>query len=178
MNILTMLAASALLFVAGVVGSYSGGRVAEPERATSYAVTAVQPTARLDAPGRDEVEAAMPVVAATGSAPLVRDLSPTDRVRVLTIAQWRAIRDSGGPPVTVAMHATCESGWDEKAVGKANEAGVMQLHPVHEPWLRSIGYTWGQMFEMGPNLRAAVLLAERDGWGIWTTAGGCREWTR
>ena len=65
--------------------------------------------------------------------------------------------------------ARCESTWNPRAVGAAGERGLMQIHPVHRPWLEALGYPWPSMWHAGTNLRAALLLYERrGGWDDWS----------
>lgn len=67
----------------------------------------------------------------------------------------------------VQVIAWCESRGDASKVGAAGEAGVMQIHPVHRELVRRLGYSWAQMFELGPNMAVAAYIAARDGFGPW-----------
>lgn len=66
--------------------------------------------------------------------------------------------------------ARCESGLNPRATGAAAERGIFQIHPVNRGWLNRNGFTWSQMYEAGPNIRAAALMWRQNGWGPWTCA--------
>lgn len=78
----------------------------------------------------------------------------------------------------------CESGvdtdrdgvrdaFDPLATGSAGERGVMQIHPAHARAggiIARLGYTWDQMYEVGPNLAVALAIYLAGGWGAWSCA--------
>lgn len=65
--------------------------------------------------------------------------------------------------------ARCESQLQpDPGRGAAGEIGIMQIHPVHRPWLEELGYPWSSLLHAGTNLRVAWLLQQRDGWGAWS----------
>lgn len=82
-------------------------------------------------------------------------------------------------PIQTTRVATCESGIDldfdgvkesidRLAVGGQGERGPMQIHPMHIALINRMGYTWDQMFEVGPNMRVAHVLYDALGWGGWS----------
>lgn len=81
------------------------------------------------------------------------------------------------PSGAVAV-AHCESSLQPDAVGPAGERGIMQIHPVHIPGLiAELGYTWNDMFQVGPNLEVARAIYDDAArwhwygpWGPWTCA--------
>jgi soluble lytic murein transglycosylase-like protein len=60
--------------------------------------------------------------------------------------------------------ARCESGMNPRAVGRAGERGLMQIHPVHFGWVDE-----ARLFDPLYNARIAYRLS-RDGtsWAQWT----------
>ena len=73
-------------------------------------------------------------------------------------------------PVTATCIAWRESRLDPRAVGRAGERGIFQIHPVHRSWL---GARWQRLFDPVENARAARELQRRAGWSPWTTASLC-----
>lgn len=68
--------------------------------------------------------------------------------------------------------ADCESlGLNPHATGDAGERGLFQIHPkYHQDRIRRLGFTWDQMYEVGPNIAVAVDLYAEQGWSPWTCA--------
>lgn len=68
--------------------------------------------------------------------------------------------------------ADCESvGLNPGATGKAGERGLFQIHgKYHQERIRRLGFTWDQMYEVGPNIAVAVDLYAEQGWSPWTCA--------
>lgn len=61
----------------------------------------------------------------------------------------------------------CESRGDPGARNRSGATGLLQLMPVHARRAASLGYSWGQMVEPGPNLAVAESLWEEQGWRPW-----------
>jgi len=70
--------------------------------------------------------------------------------------------------------AFCESRWNPLAEGRAGERGLMQIHPIHIPRIQRLGYTWAQMYEVGPNLAVAFDLWSEQGTRPWRGSSSCR----
>jgi len=60
------------------------------------------------------------------------------------------------------------------AEGRAGERGLMQIHPIHIPRIQRLGYTWAQMYEVGPNLAVAFDLWSEQGTRPWRGSSSCR----
>lgn len=101
--------------------------------------------------------------------PNARTLEPGEVVKVLTVRQWRALEQSGGPVATMAMIMVCESNGDTTAIGAAGERGAFQVTPR---W-------WGPVPAdlEGQALQAAAIMHEH-GDRPWTTRHGCDRWTK
>lgn len=87
-------------------------------------------------------------------------LWPYDDRQALSVADCESGDYDGLPPYVPTANAT----------GKAAERGPFQIHPTHaNDLLPRLGLTWGQMYDVGPNVAAAIALYEdRGGWGHWT----------
>lgn len=104
------------------------------------------------------------------------DLAPTDRVRVLTLEQWRWLqRHFPGREYEMGRIAFCESGWDVAAVGAYGERGWLQIHPIH-----ATTFPVEALHDPEVNGQVgAMLLARQPDAGDWLgTKDGCREWNR
>lgn len=76
-----------------------------------------------------------------------------------------------GPNTGAAYRvAMCETGQtlDARAEGADLERGLMQLHPIHRERIETMGYTWGQMYEVQANLRVAKAIYDEQGWQPWS----------
>ena len=62
----------------------------------------------------------------------------------------------------------CESGGDPLAVGALGERGVLQLHPIHRQLVERMGYAWGDMFQLGPNILVAEAIWKESEWQPWS----------
>jgi soluble lytic murein transglycosylase-like protein len=82
---------------------------------------------------------------------IIRDVWPDDlEDRALTIA-WR---ESRYRPDVTSSTGCCR--------------GVFQLHQVHLSWMRAYGVTSvNQLFDAETNIRMALVLFQRSGWGPW-----------
>jgi hypothetical protein len=101
-------------------------------------------------------------------AVLARTLAPGERVRILTLEQWRAIHASGGSEEPLARIGWCESGLSASAVGAAGEQGAWQvLARFHGPVPMTLAAQATQ---------AAAIMAVQ-GETPWTGTE-CAEWTR
>lgn len=142
----------------------------EPTPAAMLALAVVQ-----EPPPR--VVREQPVVAA-------RVVAPVSSGRAVSAATFYDVAAAVGLPATSYMLsiAMCESGYDSNAdgykdtldagaTGRAGERGVMQIHPTHAARLiPSLGYTWDQMYEVGPNLAVAAVLFQAGGYSPWSCA--------
>lgn len=72
-------------------------------------------------------------------------------------------------PNQAAAIVDCETGgtWNTYAIGRYGERGLFQIHPIHGALIRSLGYTWDDMFDPEANARVARALYERSGWTPW-----------
>ena len=61
----------------------------------------------------------------------------------------------------------CESRHDGTRVGLAGERSKWQIHPIHKPLVKQLGFTWEQMQEPRASLIVAV--------AIWKQRGGSFE---
>jgi hypothetical protein len=62
--------------------------------------------------------------------------------------------------------ARCESHLDPRAVGKARERGLFQIHPIHRSWL---GPLWARLFHPRVNAEVAWRMSKHGtDWGPWT----------
>lgn len=64
--------------------------------------------------------------------------------------------------------AFCESGGNPDAVGRALEAGLMQIHPANAPYVRRMGYAWSDLYDPEVNLLVA--------WSMYLESGP-RPWS-
>lgn len=96
------------------------------------------------------------------SSPPAVDLGPSGSTEE---AIYAVFGDEGANAVAVAR---CESGMDPGRTGSAGERGIFQIHPTHRHWVESMGYSWDQMYEVGPNLQVAFALWSGAGWGPWS----------
>lgn len=101
---------------------------------------------------------------------LARDLTPTDRVRVLTVEQWRAtLAFPMDQQYIAARTLICESGGNPRAVGAAGEQGAYQvIARFHGP----VPDTLEAQAEQ------AARIVARESWRPWTTKEGCEQWGR
>ena len=194
---MTALAGAALLVAAvlgagHVVGGYGGGRdgivIASGSATPLVTSPAVQSTQQQEEVGDAEgnravravfrgvegaayesevVQGGWHSVRTTQVAP-IRDLALGERVRILTLAQWRAIHASGGPEEPLARIGWCESGLDVAAVGAAGEQGVWQvLARFHGPVPPTRA---GQAAQA-----ARIMVAQGE---VPWMGRSCEEWTR
>ena len=70
--------------------------------------------------------------------------------------------------------AWCESGYRRLAEGEAGERGIMQIAYVHIDLIQRLGFTWAQMYEVGPNLAVAYDLWAEQGETPWKGTSDCR----
>ncbi len=70
--------------------------------------------------------------------------------------------------------AFCESSLNPLDIGLAGERGLMQIHPIHLDRIQRLGYTWAQMYEVGPNLAVAYDLWREQGEIPWKGSSECR----
>lgn len=61
----------------------------------------------------------------------------------------------------------CESRLNPLAVGALGEAGISQIHPIHAARVGKMGYSWEEMFKVGPNLDVAHSIWLEQGWNPW-----------
>jgi hypothetical protein len=128
-------------------------RAAQPPAAAAWAagMTRIEPAARAPQPDPDCNAGAYRWTRAEIRC-LIRSTWPRDARRAICIA-------------------TLESRLDPRAVGRAGERGLFQIHPVHRRWL---GARWSRLFEPVANVRAARDLERRAGWSPWSTSRACR----
>jgi len=91
------------------------------------------------------------------------------RADASTISVRKAICDVFGDRCAYALRiARCESNLNPRAVGRAGERGIFQLHPVHFRRFNA-----ARLFDPAYNARAAFVLSRggRD-WSPWT----CRRY--
>lgn len=75
-----------------------------------------------------------------------------------------------GQRATALCVAWHESRFDPRAVGRAGERGLFQIHPVHRAWL---GARWARLFDPAVNASVARQLQRRAGWAPWSTSSAC-----
>lgn len=63
--------------------------------------------------------------------------------------------------------AWCESRFRPDAVGRLGERGLLQIHPVHMDRIRSLGYTWDDIFQVRLNVEVAYAIWKERGWRPW-----------
>ena len=85
-----------------------------------------------------------------------------------------AIRAYDWPWGWAERTAFCESGYRRLAEGKAGERGLMQIARAHLDRIHSLGFTWAQMYEVGPNLAVAYDLWAEQGPSPWEGTSECR----
>lgn len=70
---------------------------------------------------------------------------------------------------TALSVSSCESGDDRLAEDNHSSGarGTFQIHPIHEGLVMEMGYTWGDMLEVGPNVAVAYQLYSGGGWYPW-----------
>lgn len=64
----------------------------------------------------------------------------------------------------------CESGWDTGAVGPYGELGLLQVHPIHFPRMRSLGL---DPLRAADRVRFAVILWQENGLKDWESSRNC-----
>lgn len=153
---------SSLAAIALALGSASAAQMPEP------GVT-IRPAATVSA-------ATAPPVAAVQ----YDDPSAPGYTRYVPEAEVARLAALVGLPVSEALNVTaCESGLasagyghkdvrDTLTVGLYGERGIWQIHPMHLKLIRSLGYTWDDMFRPEPNARVARVLYDLQGWGGWS----------
>ena len=82
-----------------------------------------------------------------------------------------AIRAYDWPYRWAIRTAWCESRYRPRAEGKAGERGLMMIHPIHIDRIQRLGFTWAQMYEVGPNLAVAYSLWAERGTRDWVNCG-------
>lgn len=83
--------------------------------------------------------------------------------RCIAIKYWK------GDDERMLQVFECESGFNERAQNSCCR-GIAQLHEVHSGRARRMGYTWGQMYDPGKNVKVAWDLFVDQGWGPWECA--------
>ena len=68
----------------------------------------------------------------------------------------------------------CAAGLDPPATGLAGERGLMQIAFVHIARIQRLGFTWAQMYEVGPNLAVSYSLWQEQGETPWEGTSDCR----
>lgn len=64
--------------------------------------------------------------------------------------------------------ARCESSLNPRATNGVHY-GLFQIsRTYHEARARSLGYTWDEMLQAGPNSHVAASLWAEEGWGPWS----------
>ena len=162
--------ATLVLVAAGLLGMLRGSaptdaRVAEGPDGTGRVGAA-------DARPATEPPAPAPLPAWTPAPQPGLSLALADRVRVLSIEQWRAIRAAFPEREEWAAARTmvCESLGDPLAIGDQGRAhGAWQVHPQ---WWGLVPGTLGELA-----VHAAAIVS-RESWRPWTGAKGCPEWNR
>lgn len=87
----------------------------------------------------------------------------------VVLQQWWA--DKVGEATCITWN---ESRFNPNAVGGAGERGPFQVHPIHIPYIRSLGRTWDEMFNWWHNAAVARHIYNNAGdWSPWTTRGVC-----
>ena len=67
-----------------------------------------------------------------------------------------------------------ESGDNPRAVGRAGEAGLFQIHPVHRrDFERLTGRPWSAAWDPVLNGQMALAVWRESGWRAWSTARRC-----
>ena len=135
----------------GVLGRAGGGELS-PVRPPS-------PTPRATEE-KQEAEALSEVVRATllPARELHGATPPADIAAAIRVYDW--------PPGEADQVFWCESRWIPTATGRAGERGIAQIARVHIPTIREMGYTWAQMYKVGPNLAVAYRLYQAGATGI------------
>ena len=82
-----------------------------------------------------------------------------------------AIRALAWPASWAIRTVGCESSFDPRAEGKAGGRGLMQIAKVHIERIQRLGFTWAQMYEVGPNLAVAYDLWAEQGETPWARCG-------
>lgn len=156
---------------AGVLGGngnglgHSGAAVRAPAVARSWALPLVEP---------ERVEAN--AIAATGTPhrPHGSESALSDLPRLPPPADIAAaIRAYAWPYAWATSTIFCESTFDPGAEGKAGERGLTQIAFVHIDRIHRLGFTWAQMYEVGPNLAVAYDLWSEQGERPWEGSGDC-----
>lgn len=97
---------------------------------------------------------------------------------------WGVIGDSEGQSIIVPAEfakgylpvAWCESRYDNEAVGKAGERGLLQIMELHIARIRRLGFTWDQMFEAIPNALVGLdIWKDSQSWRAWSCAYAVKE---
>lgn len=84
-----------------------------------------------------------------------------------------AIRAYDWPHDWATRTAFCESGFRPTETGAAGERGLMQIARVHLDRIHRLGFTWAQMYEVGPNLAVAQDLWREQGERPWKGSSEC-----
>ena len=107
------------------------------------------------------------------------DRCPIDRYRGdFTPAEISALLARVFPedPVRWQRRTFCESGFNRFAVGRLRERGLLQVHPVHARpggLVEQTGFSWDDMFEVGPNLAVAHAIYAEQGSAAWAGSASC-----
>ena len=175
----SLLAAIAALLVAlltvvvvlGIVGRINDGPV-KVDASMSYVrpLAAAEPTTTTNttaAPTITTTAAPARKAASTTTTPPVVPANDIEQAIVGGFARF-------GPAVArqAIDVADCESvGLNPTATGAAGERGLFQIHPdYHQERIARLGFTWDQMYEVGPNIAVAADLYAEQGWSPWTCA--------
>jgi len=174
-----------------VVSTVEPTPLAQPLVATRAVFVEIDPSPEpergrgLPEPEPAFVELTLTPSAAAATEPVVvatRFVAPVERgVAPVHLSEVSRLADSVGldPDVTLSV-GLCESGvdtdgdqvvdaLDANAVGSAGERGMMQIHPIHRMGLvYTLGYTWDEMFQPGPNMVVASAIHDALGWSAWS----------
>lgn len=84
--------------------------------------------------------------------------------------EWLIRQTFPETPEKAVRIARCESRFDPTAVSPDGANwGVMQVNVVHKGLAAAMGYSWGQMLQVLPNLAVARAVYDRaGGWGPWS----------
>ncbi len=143
------------------------------EPAPSSTAAVVPPAAAVDPP-TTTVTVTMPATTraprtTTTVAPFVLPEKAEDSY---SDVEWLIRQTFPETPDKAVRVARCESTLDPGAVSPDGANwGLMQINVVHRGLVASMGYSWGQMLQAGPNLAVARAVYDRaGGWGPWSCA--------
>lgn len=95
-----------------------------------------------------------------------RALPPVQQVSSLTSILARYFGSEASYAYQVV---SCETGgtFNPHSTGRLGERGLFQIHPIHIGLIRSLRYTWDEMYQVEPNVHVAWVLWREQGWRPW-----------